>query len=160
MPSAIERMRALSARDRATSCVEWLGAKSNGGYGSFSLNGRRVGAHRAAFEIAYGPIPDGLDVCHRCDNPSCINPDHLFAGTRRENVLDMHAKGRQRHACGDDHPSAKLSWTKVASIRSDTRTHRAIAADYGVAHTVIGRIKRQEMWKRQATSQGGDHGVA
>lgn len=78
-------------------CWLWLGPTANG-YGVFNDQGRRVRAHRAAYEQANGPIPDGMVICHKCDTPSCVNPDHLFCGTQRDNVRDMAVKGRHRES--------------------------------------------------------------
>lgn len=82
-------------------CIEWTGAKQPRGYGHIATGEGRetIGTHRAAWIVANGPIPDGMDVCHSCDNPPCCNPQHLFLGTRSENLLDMVDKGRHwRHA--------------------------------------------------------------
>lgn len=78
-------------------CWDWTGARSKAGYGVLNIgNGKLDYAHRMMFALSCGDIPDGLHVCHRCDNPRCINPSHLFLGTARDNVHDMWAKGRQQ----------------------------------------------------------------
>ena len=95
-PSPAERIAAHVAPG-VNGCVEWTGHVDRKGYGRVSIEGRQVFAHRVAWELAHGPIPDGLCVLHHCDNPPCCNPAHLFLGTIRDNNLDMSAKGRNHN---------------------------------------------------------------
>lgn len=79
-------------------CWIWQGATTNAGYGKIAVHGTLILSHRFSWELHHGPIPEGLYVCHHCDNPQCVNPDHLFVGTAQDNVNDMMAKGRHRTA--------------------------------------------------------------
>lgn len=94
-PSAAERFWEKVQRRSSDECWPWRGHLESRGYGRFFLNGRMTGAHRVAYQFVRGPIPPRLMVCHRCDNPACCNPDHLWLGTARENTRDMIAKGRR-----------------------------------------------------------------
>lgn len=82
---------------KTDSCWEWLGPKDRDGYGRYNMKPSRYGAHRLAYEWIKGPIPPNMVVCHSCDNPSCVNPDHLWIGTQLDNIADMDAKGRRNH---------------------------------------------------------------
>jgi hypothetical protein len=84
-------------------CWVWT-ASTRGGYGSIGISGRMERSHRVSWELANGPIPAGLCVLHHCDNPLCVNPGHLFLGTKKDNAKDMYSKGRRIPLSGDDHP--------------------------------------------------------
>ena len=132
--------------ETADDCWVWMGARMPRGYGVLNTRGSANLAHRLAWEIAHGAIPDGLSVLHRCDNPPCVRPEHLFLGTQADNQRDMASKGRQRR---------KLEVADVIEIRrrwlAGGTTHRALAAEFGVHHTQVGRIVRGEVWQ----SSGG-----
>lgn len=141
-----------------TGCWLWLGGSVRAGYGHFPLRGRMVLAHRFAWAEAHGPVPPGLFVCHRCDNPPCCNPAHLFLGTARDNMRDKDAKGRGRYVGahsplrGERHPRAKLTWEAVASIRERHAAGAAIrglARGFGVSQKAIQKIVRGEHWVSQ-----------
>ena len=128
-------------------CWEFQGYRDRDGYGQIGAGSpcRMIRAHRVMWEIVFGPIPDGLDVLHICDNPPCCNWRHLWLGTNADNSADMVAKNRQ--AKGEKQGSAKLTEEQVYAIRVDSRSHRTLAAEYEISKTQIGRIKRNERWK-------------
>jgi len=137
-------------------CWLWTGSGDPKGYGTFWHDGRTRKAHRASWLLFKGGIPEGIWVLHRCDNPPCVNPAHLWLGTNADNVADMMRKGRDRHplgvgpkrpARGAANGRAKLTEASVLAILADGRSHYRIAADYGVTHGVIWRIKRGERWR-------------
>lgn len=133
------------------SCWPWKAWRYAKGYGTFKVPNCMSGgyAHRFAYILANGPLPRGMHVCHSCDNPPCCNPAHLWAGTAGENIRDMTAKGRgvPPHFVGEVHPSAKLTEAQALSIRSDRRSPRIIAAEYGVSVPLIQKIRSGSIWK-------------
>ena len=166
--------RFLEKTRRAESgCLEWTGATARGGYGNLMVVSRTWGpAHRVAWELAHGPIPDGLWVLHRCDNPKCVEADHLFLGTHADNMSDMVAKGRhpsvrspecrerggrhwtKRHpdrvARGERGSGSKLTEAGVVEIRRLRASGAALselAAAFNVSETTISSIAHKKTWK-------------
>jgi hypothetical protein len=133
-------------------CWAWKASKNGIGYGKIYCDGRLLLAHRVVWERTNGPITNGLGVLHRCDNPSCVNPAHLRAGTAKDNVQDMLAKWRGCH--GVRQGAAKLTDEKVQAIRRDTRPQHVIAKEYGVAQSNISLIKQGRTWKHLAAENG------
>lgn len=96
----VERFNRLSKFDEDTECLVWQGQVNKGGYGTLTFRGKNYLAHRASYELFTGEIPDGMCVCHKCDNPLCVYTGHLFLGTHSDNMQDMLAKGRGNKASG------------------------------------------------------------
>ena len=132
-------------------CWNWRGATNSDGYGNVFYEGTNWKAHRLSYALTSGEIPDGRHVLHRCDNPACVNPDHLFLGNHSDNMRDRAAKGR--HNVGDrkgiKHPMARLSEQDVLEIRAlaGTMCHREIGLRYGVTTNNIHRIIVRKSWK-------------
>ena len=114
-------------------CYEWTGGLFSNGYGCTSIRGKSLSVHRLSYSFWVGDLDKKDVVCHTCDNKKCFRPAHLFKGTHRDNVLDMVKKGR--------HASQKLTTEQYIAIRSDERTLKEIAKDYGVSGVHICRIK-------------------
>lgn len=127
-------------------CWLWDGRVNRAGYGVLGTNNQKMLAHRFSWEMHRGQIPRGQGVLHHCDNPPCVNPDHLFLGAPIDNVRDMHAKGRARKLRGEQHPSAKLTAAQVDAIRADTRKQRDVAKEYGVGASTISMIRTGKNW--------------
>ena len=125
-------------------CWVWQKRCYEDGYGQTQWNGKYVRAHRASFQVFVGPIPKGKLVCHKCDNPACLNPDHLLLGTPAENSADMASKGRSLQ--GERHHKAKLTEAQVKAIRADSRSGKLIGRDYGVSDTMVYMIKTRKSW--------------
>lgn len=133
-------------------CWPWLGAHDRHGYGSLGIDGKTVKAYRLAWELAHGPIPPGMSVCHRCDNPPCCNPYRcLFLGTQAENMADCARKGRNRWTFGEGNPFAKLTETRVVEMRQRYAaggvSYRELGCEYGVCETTANKIVHGEKWR-------------
>lgn len=138
---------------RGAGCWEWIAARSKYGYGQFSVGYSMRPAHRVAWALVHGPIPTGMHVLHRCDNPPCVNPDHLLLGTNEDNVRDRDRKGRGVRPKGERHGRSKLREKEVREIlrfRANGLGATRIAADYGVAPCTIRRIVSGARWKHIA----------
>jgi hypothetical protein len=142
---AATRFWAKVQRPYPQGCWLYRGGGNGRGYGLFYLRGRqRVMAHRFAWELTHGDIPDGQEVCHRCDTPRCVNPGHMFLGSHHDNLLDAVRKGRKR-VWG----LQKLNAEQVLQIRARAEAgelHRLIAADFGIARHSVGQILNRRTW--------------
>ena len=137
----IPYLRSRTVVDTQKGCWEWQGSKNQRGYGMISVNGECATCHRISFELINGPIPSGLLVCHKCDNPACWRSRTSFlTGTAQDNVLDAVKKGRW--PTGPDSIRSKLTADQIVNIRLDPRSTRVIARDYSVHNSRICRIKR------------------
>lgn len=166
--SDAQRLRDLAARVEALTdrCWPWPRKLDATGRGRIWWNGRLMLAHRFMWTVLRGQIPDGRILCHTCDNPACVNPSHLYAGTHADNMRDMRERGRsmaKRHpelaralgvaagrantwSRGAGNPKARLTAEQASAIRMDKRPTRLVAAEYGVERTTIQRIRRGTLW--------------
>ena len=130
-------------------CWVWMRNTFRCGYGAFSWHGENIGAHRAAWMLYKGEIPDGMNVLHKCDNRLCVNPDHLFLGNQKDNILDM--VNKKRHIHGVMFPHLKLNDEKVREIRrrygAGCSDMAELAREYGVALQTISTIIKRIAWK-------------
>jgi hypothetical protein len=131
-------------------CWEWQGWRHPAGHGQIGRGRRSDGlayTHVVAWEVTNGPVPAGINVCHHCDNPPCVNPRHLFLGTQADNTHDM--IGKRRHSFGEAHAS-KLTEAEVIEVRqllAGGLTQEAVAAQYGVSRSMVGLISRFQRWR-------------
>lgn len=151
MHHTVETLLARAIPEPNTGCWIWMGALAGGtGYPVTHQGRRTIGAHRLMASFLFGPVPSAMDACHRCDVRACINPEHLFLGTRAENLADMRAKGRDNHVKGERSPKAKLTAKSVAEIKRSLATgaHPSeLALRYGVTAPVVYNIKAGRAWK-------------
>ena len=135
-------------------CIEFTGAHSKAGYAQKRVNGKAAYVHRLVYAEKYGPIPEGMCVCHHCDNPGCINIDHLFMGTQADNLRDMREKGRgnfplnQNPQFGEDNNQTTLKEAEVLEIRDlhGFIPYRKLAKEYDVSIGTILNIQQRRTW--------------
>lgn len=153
------RFDAKWAVDPETGCWVWNASRTNPrrgrGYGRISIGGALYVAHRVAWRLFRGPIPTGSRVLHNCDNPPCVNPEHLFLGTQADNISDAASKGRlvpptrprESAPRGERSPQAKLTTSHVIAIRASTRSHSALAREFHVTPQAIAAVRGRRTWR-------------
>ena len=142
-----ERFMEKVDRNGPGGCWLWLVSQFPEGYGSFKVDGKTRQSHRVSWVLHRSPIPEGMDVLHSCDNPPCVNPDHLFLGTHVDNMADRDKKGR--NVKGEKISHAKLSPLKVQRIRklvAGGALHNEVAREFRVARTTITKVVNRERW--------------
>ena len=146
----LERFMDKVCPEPNSGCWLWTAGIFPKGYGNFHYKGKGNQASRISYELFTGQIPDGLLVCHRCDTPACVNPQHLFLGTAQDNAVDMVRKGRANRATGRKHgrPKRKLTEANVFSIRAlaKTETQTSLAKKFGVSVATICRAINGQSW--------------
>ena len=143
--STIDELLSKSQPIPFSGCFIWDLSVDKTGYARTTNNGKTVVGHRLAYKLAYGDIPEGIFVCHRCDIPSCINPQHLFLGAHSENMKDMVTK--KRSAKHERHSQSKLNSEKVKSIRNSNKNVSQISREFGVHRSTIRDVLDEITWK-------------
>ena len=147
----MNRLMENSRDEPGTGCRLWIGhINKPGGYGRISYRGRLWRAHRLAYTLLWAPIPDGAELLHSCDNPLCINPNHLRPGTHAENIAEAYQKGRKSVPQGPDNPLFRLSAEQAEEAIKSTEPVAQIAARFGVAKTTIYRLKNGTTWNSRS----------
>lgn len=146
-----ERFWSKVTKGEPDECWLWTSSTYESGYGQFSIGHKKMGAHRFSYELHYGPLPDGMFALHKCDVRACVNPNHLFAGTKADNSQDMVNKGRCRAPKGEAVHTAKLTAEQVVEIRKSladgTHTQSELAKHYNVSYYTIHGIYTYTTWK-------------
>jgi hypothetical protein len=135
--------------ERSTGCWEWSGYRDPNGYGRLNIGNRPILAHRISWEIHHGPITPDQHVCHRCDNPSCVRPEHLFLGDQVRNMADKMAKKRHRYGVsrGEAHGCSKITAEQVQEIRAAEGTNTEIAKRFQLSRTQTRDIRSRKSWR-------------
>lgn len=146
--------RFLRHIEKTDSCWNWTGRLVGKGYGSLGLGGagaKGILAHRLSYQMHKGEIPEGMVVMHKCDNPRCVNPDHLDVGTQSQNIKDALSRGRKlmptHKVRGDECGASKLTSEQVLSIRASTLSLNEMAEQYGVSRSAIERVRYRKTWR-------------
>jgi hypothetical protein len=145
--NAIERFMDKVQPVPICGCWIWEGYTTpKMGYGMFWLNGSMRMSHRVSYEFFNGPIHGDLQVCHRCDVPACVNPNHLWLGTNDDNVQDKMSKGRAGKLLGEKHPRSKVNETIVRLIRTSSDSSTALASQFGLDRSTVKYIRSGRLW--------------
>jgi hypothetical protein len=153
-PNAEKRL--WQSVDKTDGCWNWTGRSLVDGYGKIWVNGRRLLTHRFSWQIHNGEIPPDMRVCHKCDNPKCVNPSHLFLGTQFDNMRDMESKGRGVYPHGSRSKMAVLAERdipKIIRLHASGITRAALAKRYSVSWPTIERIVTRSSWKHVDLSE-------
>lgn len=146
--SLMERFHSKYIKNLETGCWEWNAYKDRDGYGVFQLNQYPKQAHRVSWLFSNGEIPPNTLVCHKCDNPGCVNPEHLFLGTNSDNMQDMLSKNRSNYSRGEYVGTSKLEEAQVRYIKSNKQyTGKDLAEEFGVSPALISMIRSNKCWK-------------
>ena len=130
-------------RNPVSGCWEWTGSLTTGGYAQLRVGKRKVAAHRFSYELHIGKIPKGLSVCHKCDNPKCVNPFHLFLGTHKDNMADCTRKKRR---LGERNANAKLNVSNVQEIKTSRLNASELGRRFGVTKEAIYAVRSGRNW--------------
>lgn len=131
-------------------CIEWVKYKNKYGYGVRRFNGRTQLAHRVAYCEANSTSIEsilGMVVLHTCDNPACVNPEHLVLGTQADNIADMDRKGRRRMPAGEEHPRAKITAEIAHEILTSTEPARVFCSKYEISAQLVSAIRKRQVWR-------------
>jgi hypothetical protein len=141
----MDRFESFVLPEPTSGCWLWTGGATPSGHGHFWLRGKTKKAHRISYELKCGPVEDGKIICHKCDVPSCVNPDHLFVGSPADNSRDMVAKARQKK--GVDVNTAKITPDAVRHIRAKVLTSREYCDLYGINYRSVWNIQTRKTWR-------------
>lgn len=131
-------------------CWRWTACTNQNGYGRINVNRKMLLAHRVSYELYYGPIPKGKLVCHHCDVPSCVRPDHLFIGTQQDNMNDMLAKKRDTTVKGEKHGRSKITKNDVLAIRALYKNgigYKELSQQFDTGYANVCSIVTRRSWK-------------